>query len=231
MLEDADELNEKRLSGPAALGTMSTCSCATGVWNAFRPRIPTDTIGRIYMITASDYSKVERQLKTYLSEHLGEVAVKIGEGIHYPGTNIVITCAQFTDWMAEQRYHHVVRSIPPEFYDRHLRQGVVWFELAPGESAKEYMRMPRSEDVVAEGPAIEAMLKKKGFAGRLIALLGPHPEDASTTHFTSTRQVLAECKLAKPEIEKACLYLISLGAYCDMQVLMDVLPKLAGKND
>lgn len=193
-----------------------------------RPSVQHASNGHGFMITAKDFSKVQRQLETYLSEHLGDVKVQVGENIHYPGTNVVITCAQFAGWLPEQRFHHVVRAIPAEFYDRHLRQGVVWFELAPGESAKEYMRMPRSEDVAAEGPAIASMLQKKGFAGRLLALLGPHPEDASTTHFAATRQVLAECKLSDGEIEKACLYLISEGAYCDMQVLMDVLPKLSG---
>ena len=184
-------------------------------------------IEQALMIASKDFSKVEKQLATYLSERLGDVTVRIGDNIHYPGTNIVITSPMFTGLLAEQRYHHVVRAIPPEFYDRHLRQGLIWFELAPNETAKEYMKMPRCEDVQSQAPAIAAMLKKKGFAGRMIALLGPHPEDASTIDFSSTRQVLAECKLSAADIENACLYLISEGAYCDMQVLMDVLPKLS----
>ena len=182
------------------------------------------------MITAKDFTKVQRQLETYLSEHLGDVKVQVGENIHYRGTNVVITCAQFAGWLPEQRFHHVVLAIPPDCYDRHLRRGIVWFELAPGETPQQYMGMPRSEDIAAEAPAIAVMLQKKGFAGRMLALLGPHPEDASTTHFAATRQVLAECKLTNAEIEKACLYLIAEGAYCDMQVLMDVLPKLSGQK-
>src|SRR6185369_15304626 len=99
------------------------------------------------MIRKKDFTAVAKQLREHLAARFDDVDVQIGDDIHYKGVNVVITTRVFDGLLPEQRYHHVVRSLPPEFYEKHLRGGVVWFELAPKQAARDYMKMPRSEDV------------------------------------------------------------------------------------
>lgn len=179
------------------------------------------------MIAQKDYAKIEGQLQRYLTARFEDVSVRVGEGIHYKGTNVIITSSRFAGWLPEQRFHHVVREIPHEFYDRHLREGIVWFELAPGETAQEYMRMPRSEDVAAEGGKIVELLLRSKFPDRLAAALQKEANGASPDDFKATRRVLALAGLDEDQSRKVCLYLIGRGAYCDAHVAADVLPQLA----
>ncbi len=135
------------------------------------------------MIAKKDYRVIEVQLQALLAERFGDITVRIGDDIHYPGTNIVITSPAFKDWLPEQRFHHIVRAVPPEFYDKHLQRGVVWFELAPGESGPDLMKMPRSEDIVDDRNAIVAQLKDIAFFAKFRAALEHAPHDQSIDDF------------------------------------------------
>ncbi|MFH1418419.1 MAG: hypothetical protein ABII12_09070 [Planctomycetota bacterium] len=179
------------------------------------------------MIPKKLHTKVQAELQAYLSVAFGEVTVRIGEDIHYKGTNLVITSPVFKGLFPEQRFHHVVRAVPPEFYDRYLRSGVVWFELAPGESATDLMKMPRSDDVAVREDEIVRRLGDVDFAQKLESKLDGRPERASVTDFRDSRRILAKAGLSEEEVTSACLLLIRRGAFCDAQVVADVLPKLA----
>lgn len=183
------------------------------------------------MIAPKDYARIESQLQRYLSARFEDVTVRVGDGIHYPGTNVVITSSRFADWLPEQRFHHVVREIPHAFYDRHLRDGIVWFELAPGEAAQEYMRMPRSEDVASEEKKLTELLRRVKFPERLTAALRDAPGVASPDDFLETRKAMFAAGLDEAQVQKACLMLIGRGAFCDAHVVADVLPSLfAGRG-
>ncbi len=182
------------------------------------------------MIAQKDYGKIESELQSYLSARFDDVSVRVGDGIHYKGTNIVITSSRFAEWLPEQRYHHVVREIPLDFYNRHLREGIVWFELAPGESAQEYMRRPRSEDVAKEVAKITDLLLRVNFAERLNKTLGDRPDDASPDDFLETRKTLLAAGLDADQVQKVCLLFIHRGAFCDAHVVTDVLPRLKTKR-
>lgn len=178
------------------------------------------------MITTADYAMIEQTLTRCLALRFDDVSVRVGENIHFPGVNVVVTSSHFQSWLPEQRFHHVVREIPHKFYDRYLRAGVVWFELAPGETARQYMQGPRSEDVAAFEKQITDNLIRNGFQEKFDRRLVDEDETPSPDDFVVTRLVLDEIGLSKEEIEKVCLYLIGRGAYCDAHVLNDVLPEL-----
>lgn len=179
------------------------------------------------MIPLKQYAQVATALEEHLAERFDNVTVRIGDGIHYKGTNVVVTCPAFAAWLPEQRYHHVVRAIPVEFYERHLRQGVVWFELAPGESAAAYMKMPRSEDIESDEALIGRRLKAIDFYARMSSALSARSGNPSADDFVVARRLLAESGLDDEGVTRACLFLIRQGAYCDAQVLADVIPKMA----
>lgn len=179
------------------------------------------------MIPLKQHAQVAAALEEHLAERFDDVTVRVGDDIHYKGTNVVITCPAFAAWLPEQRFHHVVRAIPADFYERHLRQGVVWFELAPGESAAAYMKMPRSEDIEAEEATIGHRLRAIDFYARVQSALSARNAMPSADDFVVTKRLLAELGVDEEGVTKACLFLIRQGAYCDAQVLADVVPKLA----
>ena len=83
------------------------------------------------MIHKKDHKKIEKALAGFLSGRFRDLAVQIGKDIHYRGVNVVLTSPDYQGLLPEQRFHHVVQCIPPDFYEEHLRSGVVWFELTP----------------------------------------------------------------------------------------------------
>ena len=170
------------------------------------------------MIQKKDYKKIERALADFLSGRFGAPAVQIGEDIHYRGVNVVVTSPDFGGLLPEQRFHHVVQCIPPDFYEEHLRDGVVWFELAPGESGMDLMKMPRSEDIAGEEDAIRRRLEQIGFFEKLERAAGPGT-DPSRHDFVITRRILADAGLSDDDNVKMRLHFIRLGASCDAELL------------
>ncbi len=182
------------------------------------------------MIEKKDYGIVQTQLQSLLAERFDDISVRIGDDVHYPGTNVVVTSPAFEDWLPEQRFHHVVRAVPPEFYDRYLQHGVVWFELAPGETGRDLMKMPRSEDVAADHDAILAQLEDIAFFAKFLAAMKDAPQDATIDDFKLARQIMIDGGLSTDDVTRACLFFISQGAFCDAQIRADVLPELGEKK-
>lgn len=178
------------------------------------------------MIAKEEYAVVGRELQEYLRQRFDDVAVQIGDDIHYKGTNVVVTSRAFEGLLAEQRFHHVVRALPKEFYEEHFPGGAVWFELAPGETGKDLMKMLRAGDVADDADRIRGRLEDAGFPAKIREVFEAEPQRASITHFNATRRVLCEAGWSEDEVTGACLFMILQGAYCDAHVLTDVLPKL-----
>jgi len=179
------------------------------------------------MIAKKDYAAVGRALQDYLRRRFDDVTVQIGDDIHYKGTNIVVTSRAFEGLLAEQRFHHVVRALPKEFYEEHFRGGAVWFELVPGETGMDLMKMPRASDIGDGADLIRSRLEEAGFQTKFREVFEGEPQQASITHFDVTRCVLTEAGWSEHDVTQACLFMVLQGAYCDAHVLADVLPKLS----
>lgn len=181
------------------------------------------------MIPKKDYPQIQSALQAALQESFAEVAVQVGDDIHYPGTNVVITSPDFAGLYPEQRFHHVVRVLPAELYET-LRGNVVWFELAPGESAIHYMKMPRSEDIVGQEMGILKRLTEVKFFKQFEAKLMAKRQAPSPLDFIMAKQILADAGLSPEEIKRACLFFIRHGGYSDVQVFSNVMEELAGSH-
>lgn len=182
------------------------------------------------MIAKNDYGALQARLQAILSETFENVQVQIGDDIHYRGTNLVVITPDFAGLLPEQRFHHLVRAIPSQVYDDHLRDGVVWFELAPGEAPRDYMSMPRSDDISAQADAIARRLFSIRFFHQIKDRLQKKPQSASTRDFTVSRAIMEEAGFSREEITTACLFFIRHGGFCDAQVLVDVVNELAGDH-
>ena len=182
------------------------------------------------MIKSSEYEQIQTQLVAYLRPVFDDATVEIGDGIHYKGTNVVVTSKHFTGLLAEQRFHHVVRAIPEDLYNNQLRKGVVWFELAPGETGRDLMKMARAVDIREKESTIEAALRKSGFFSTLRSRFAKKKDNPSVMRFDATRDALSKSGIAEADIENACLFLIARGAYCDAHVLNDLAPKFLSES-
>jgi len=182
------------------------------------------------MIPKHEYERLRRKLESALERQLEDAQVQISDDLHYRGTNLVITSKQFRGLLPEQRYYLAVRAIPSDLYERYLRGGVVWFELAPGESGREYMRMPRSDDVEAQVPALYRRLNQIRFFQTLQRTLEERPADISTEDLSWTRQILIDAGVRGEELTRCLLFFIRHGGFTDALVVADVIPELAGEH-
>jgi hypothetical protein len=182
------------------------------------------------MIQKQDVDSVRRRLQDCLELRFEDVDVQIGEGIHYKGMNVVVTSRAFEGLLAEQRFHHLVRAIPQAFYEQYFQGGIVWFELVPGETGLDRMKMARAVDVAGQEADIRRRLTDVGFVAAFRERFAADPQQASVTRFDATHEVLIAAGLDADEIERCCLFMILQGAYCDAHVLTDVLPKLASED-
>lgn len=178
-------------------------------------------------LTKREYRTVASRLQDYLSEHLDDVSVCIGDDLHYPGVNIVVTSPRFQGLLPEQRFYLILRAMPPEFYDERLRGAGVWFELAPGETGKDLMKMPRSEDIAGREAAIRQRLEQADFANRLHDVFEEDESIASEYDYAACKKVLRDGGWSEAQITEACLLFVAEGAYCDVQVRDDLLPRWA----
>ena len=182
------------------------------------------------MIERADYEQIQKTLVDCLQPFFDDAAVEVGDDIYYKGVNIVVTSRHFTGLLAEQRFHHVVRAIPQNLYNDRLRRGIVWFELAPGETGQDLMRMPRAEDVRKDDAAIESKLREAGFFSAIRARFAEAKDQPSVMRFDASRELLSTCGIPAAEVESAVLFLIGRGAYCDAHVANDLAPRLLSES-
>ncbi|QDV89974.1 hypothetical protein RAS2_10500 [Phycisphaerae bacterium RAS2] len=166
-------------------------------------------------LSREKFEEVARQLQEHVRVRFEDAIVQIGDGLHYRGTNVVITSKAFTGQLPEQRYGLVLRTIPEAFFKKYLRGGVVWFELAPGESGKDYMRMPRSEDVAAQSADVLARMKKSGVLKQLEKAVAEAKGALSAARLDLPRQCMEAAKWSADEMQVGTLVLIGRGALCD----------------
>ena len=107
--------------------------------------------------------------------------------------------------------------------------GFVWLEMAPKESLKGFLKLPRSEDIARRGGQIYRKLKELGFFDALGKRLGVSPGKSCGGDFGLTVAALASMKASSSLVRDAKLLFIGYGAYCDCQVLESVAPALAGE--
>jgi hypothetical protein len=181
------------------------------------------------MLAAKEYPVIEKKLGDVLATAFTDAKVKVGDHIHYNGTNVVITSPDFAGLLPEQRFYHVVHALPADLYEK-LRTGIVWFELAPGESAKSVMKMPRSEDIAKDEAAILKQLTGIVFFKKFEKTLMSARKGASQRDFIVARQVLKDAGFSDADITRASLFFILKGGFCDAQILTTVMDEIAGDH-
>ncbi len=170
------------------------------------------------MARRKDYSAVQKTLRDLLSPVFAGIEIEVSRDRRWQRPVVVARWAGFEGCLPEQRFWRLMQAIPAKVYEEKLA-GLVFFELAPGESIDDYLKMPRSEDVADKEEKLIRVLMNRSFFGKLLDALGDPPQKACDGNFTVARGILKECGISPKRRQEICLLLILHGAYCDCQAL------------
>lgn len=170
--------------------------------------------------------QLEADLRELLAPHFPGMEVSIEPASRWDRPVVIFRCPAFANLLPEERYERLLRFISEPFRTAHMR-GLIWLELAEGESVDAFLKLPRSEDAAEREGDIYARLQSAGFFEALKKSLGRAPTKSCKSDFSDSVAILAERRPPSPSIEEAKLLFIRHGAYCDCQALLTVAPQLA----
>lgn len=176
------------------------------------------------------HEAIARVLRKYLEAVFSGLEVEVTRDARWSRPVVILRWSGFVGLMAEQRFHLVLRAIPPKVME-HKLAGLVWFELTPVETPDDYLKMPRCEDVADREAELAAALARADVFKRLSRAMGQDPPQACDGTFNRTRRILEEAGVRGGETDDVCLLLIRHGAYCDCQVLTTARTGLEGVTD
>ena len=181
-------------------------------------------------MAARGYKQLETQLSRLVQPHFDGLTVEVvANSIRWNRPCATFRWAGFIGLLPEERFQRLAAVVNESFRETHMR-GVVWLELAPGETVDEFLRMPRSEDVAPREGHIYQELVRIGFFEALAQRLSPSPTDRCKGGFADSTAVLEEKRIPSEAITEAKLAFIAQGAYCDCQALLSARPALASRH-
>ena len=172
---------------------------------------------------------LEKQVMTLLAKSFSGMSVEIGYAARWDRTCIAIRWEGFGGLLPEERFHRLVSAIPDEFRTSQLA-GLVWVELAPGETVDDVLKLPRSEDIAKREADIGRTLTHNGFFATLADRLGRSAKRKCPGDFTHTAAVLSDMGKPPERIRDAKLLFIRHGAFCDCQVVATVQPAMTKEH-
>ena len=173
-----------------------------------------------------DKQAIAGELAQLLTKSFPGIAVQMEHSPRWNRDCVTFQWEGFAGLLPEERFHRLTKSIPDGFREEKLA-GLVWLELAPGETVEEFLRLPRSEDIARKERTIYAGLHNADFFGVLNQVLGAAPDKKCAGGFTETERVLSTLKLGPHGTQDAKLIFIRHHAFCDCQVLLTAQQALA----
>lgn len=174
----------------------------------------------------ADGVRLAGDLELMLVPHMEGLAVTVGMNERWDRPCVTFTWVGFSDLLPEERFHRLVQLVPTDFRESRMA-GLIWLELAPGESVGSFLELPRSEDVTGRVGQVYDDLTRHDFFESLGKGMGPHAEKNCGSDFTKAIDVLRGAQVSASLITEAKLVFILHGCYCDCQILQTVGPALA----
>jgi len=135
----------------------------------------------------------------------------------------------FVGLLPEERFQRLATVLSEDFRATRM-QGVVWVELAAGESVEAFLKLPRSEDVGDREEEIYRRLSQGGFFELLAKQLGTAPKRTCGGDFRETALAIERGTAIDVNLVDAKLVFIRHGVFCDCQVLQGAQPALAKRH-
>lgn len=170
--------------------------------------------------------QLEAELLAMLGPRFPDMTVTVEPSDRWDRLCVRFCWSGFAGLLPEERFHRLTSVIDDDFRTSRM-EGVVWLELAPGETVEQYLELPRSEDLGGKEHKVCAALARDGFFDRLGKALGPSPEVRCGGDFALTTVVLSDAEYSPDKIRDAKLLFIRHGVYCDCQVVSTAQSELA----
>lgn len=178
------------------------------------------------MAGTNKHDALAAELTDMLGEALPGITVEVGVSDRWNRPCATFCWAGFAGLLPEERFQRLTRIIPEAFRTARMA-GMIWLEMAPGESVEQFLALPRSEDLEPRELEIYRSLRQGGFFDLLAKALGGSAERNCPGDFTRTRAVIGKARGLNVSPDEACLVFIRHGVYCDCQVLQGAEPALA----
>ena len=173
-----------------------------------------------------DDQRLEADLSDLVCTTFPGITVRVEDNARWNRKSVTFSWSGFAGLLPEERFHKLVGVIPSDMRQSRM-QGMVWLELAPGESVDDYLKLPRSEDSVEKEPAVYSMLVEANFFVDMANRIGSGPQSKCGGDFSVAESVLTSARFSASRIRDAKLVFIRHGVYCDCQILSSVQPELA----
>jgi len=177
-------------------------------------------------MATSTESDLVFQLTAMLRQAFQGISVDIGHHRRWNRACVTFRWTGFAGLLPEERFYRLVQVIPEEYRASKLA-GLVWLELTPSETIEDFLKYPRSEDVIGRERRVYSALVRTGFFDRLNSVLGPSPQAECAGGFQETESILSDEGSSASRIRDCKLVFIRHGTYCDCQVLATVQQSLA----
>lgn len=178
------------------------------------------------MATEKQDRKLEMDLVAMVARSFPGMTVEARHSKRWDSMCLTFRWSGFAGLLPEERFQRLVTVISESFREERL-SGCVWLELAQNETIDQFLKMPRSEDIVDRVQVIFADLQERGFFDALRQALNPMPTKACKGDFARTVGALSRGRSTDKITQDAKLLFIRHGAYCDCQVLAEVEPALS----
>jgi hypothetical protein len=208
-------------SSPPAKSVVSSGPRGTVSFNQAR-HLKAAFCGEIMATKKSDH-EIAKELAKFVGKACPGVEVEVGPSPRWQRTCLTFRWDGFAGLLPEERFRLVAKPIPPPFFEEHCR-GVVWLELADGESIEEYLALPRSEDIQDRLPDVWAALADLSFFAALEDELVRIPASDCPDDLSISKRVLAARRATQKQTRDAVLAFMRHEAYTDWEVLRKVRP-------
>lgn len=178
------------------------------------------------MKSKGNHESLQRELMTMLAAKFPGIAVQVEPTSRWNRPCVTFCCGAFSGLLPEERFQRLVAVIPNDFREQKMA-GLVWVELAEGESLDQFLKLPRSEDVASRERDIYGSLAKVKLFELLGEALGNAPDKHCGGDFRELERILQEKRFTGEGIREAKLLLIRHRAFCDCQVLLTAQSELA----
>ena len=172
-----------------------------------------------------DTAKIESELRSFVQGAYPAMTVRV-EQVQTGEEHLAIFFidASFRDLYPQQRYHKLTSVIPAAYIENQL-SGSQWFELVPGENP-ETLRLPDDDLISSITQDVSLALKNRWFFNVLDDTLCPVLPNLEAVRcqgdFSNSKAALLACGFPESDCDDVFGVLMSLGAFCDCEVLYNV---------
>jgi len=172
------------------------------------------------------FERLKHELLEILSAKFPGIEIEVENSAKWDRPCVTFRSKEFAGLLPEERFQRLAAVIPTEFREQKMA-GLVWVELAEGESLEAFLKLPRSEDIAEREAEIYGQLARVKLFELLKEAMGTSPDRRCMGDFREMERLLTIKRFPADGIRDAKLLMIRHRAYCDCAILLTAQAELA----